>query len=72
MEMVPVTSSNLKSVGYDSLTQIMRIKFHSQEMYQYSNIPASVYFGLMQASSKGSYFAQYIKDIYIGHKIFSI
>ncbi|WP_442962165.1 KTSC domain-containing protein [Pseudogracilibacillus sp. SE30717A] len=58
-----VSSSNLVAVGYDSSSQTLRIQFHNGT-YDYYNVPARIYHGLMNASSKGSYHAQYIKDAY--------
>lgn len=60
MQRVPVSSSNLKSVGYES--GILEIEFHGSGIYQYSHVPQSVYEGLMGATSKGTFFNQYIKQ----------
>ena len=57
-----VTSSNLRSVGYEN--GVLEIEFHSSGIYQYSNVSAPIYQGLMNASSKGGYFHQHIKDQY--------
>lgn len=64
MERHPVSSSNLRSVGYDMTTQTIEIEFHSGGMYRYFGVPQGVYQGLMQAGSKGSHFADFIKDHY--------
>jgi len=56
-----VSSSNLVSVGYDSTSSILEIEFHSGGVYQYLNVPVSIYNGLMNASSHGTYFDVYIK-----------
>ncbi|HEX8266767.1 MAG TPA: KTSC domain-containing protein [Pyrinomonadaceae bacterium] len=59
-----VSSSNLRSVGYDVTESILEIEFHSGSVYQYFNVPQEKYESLMRAGSKGSYFAAYIKDVY--------
>lgn len=59
-----VTSSNLRSVGYDPVTHTLEIEFHGGPVYQYSNVPESVYGGLMAAASHGSYFHEHIRDQY--------
>lgn len=59
-----VSSSNLRAVGYDVADSILEIEFHSGSVYQYFNVPQQKYESLMRASSKGSYFAAHIKDIY--------
>jgi hypothetical protein len=68
MLMVPVISSNLSSVGYDPVSQTLRIQFHSG-LYDYFNVPASVHFNLMNAPSKGEYHAAYIKNVYTYNKL---
>jgi len=60
----PVSSSNLKSVGYDRVTQTLEIEFQSGAVYEYYNVPVGVYAGLMQASSHGQYFHQNIRNRY--------
>lgn len=64
MQRRPVSSSNLKSVGYDPVTQTLEIEFQSGAVYEYYNVPVSVYEGLMQASSHGQYFHQNIRNRY--------
>ena len=67
MNMIPVVSSNIYAVGYDGST--LRIQFHSGGIYDYSGVPESVYNGLMNAASKGSYHAAHIKNVYPYRKI---
>lgn len=60
MTMVPVSSSNLASVGYDATSQTLRIQFKSGT-YDYFGVPSHIHQGLMNASSKGTYHDTYIK-----------
>lgn len=60
MERRHVSSSNLRSVGYSN--GVLEIEFISGGVYRYSGVPESVYQGLMNAGSKGSYYNKYIKD----------
>jgi len=69
MERRNVSSSNVRSVGYDQAAQILEIEFHSGGVYQYSNVPINVYTSLMNAPSKGGYFARIIKDSYLTKKL---
>lgn len=62
MNTIPVSSSDIASVGYEGTT--MHIRFHSGGLYAYYNVPPSVYTGLMGASSHGKYFHAYIKGRY--------
>lgn len=56
----PVSSSNLRSVGYDSRAMVLEVEFHNGSIYQYLSVPAALYEGLMHASSKGRFLHQYI------------
>lgn len=62
MNMIPVSSSNISSIGYEGST--LYIRFNSGGLYAYYNVPASVYSSLMSASSHGKYLAAYIKGCY--------
>lgn len=62
MDMIPVVSSNLHSVGYAGST--LRISFNSGWTYDYYDVPPNVYEGLMNASSKGTYHKNFIKNSY--------
>ena len=64
MDRQPVQSSNLRSIGYDQNTNIIEIEFHSGDIYQYFNVPESIYLALMNAVSKGTYFHDKIKQHY--------
>lgn len=64
MNRTPVSSSNLKSVGYDQSPNTLEIEFHSGRIYQYYNVPKGIYQGLMAASSHGKYHHRRIKGNY--------
>ncbi len=61
MDRIPVSSSNVASVGYDPSSSILEIEFNNGSIYQYSGVPEHVYTGLVNASSKGEYLDQNIK-----------
>lgn len=61
MKRQAVESSNLASVGYDANSNTLEIAFNNGGVYQYFNVPESVYDGLMNASSHGQYFDRNIK-----------
>jgi hypothetical protein len=61
---IPIESSNLASVGFDSFTNVLEIEFHGGRIYEYYNVPFSIYAGLMAAESHGKYFARHIRDKY--------
>jgi KTSC domain len=60
MDRIPVASSNIVSIGYDPDSSILEVEFRNA-IYQYFGVPASVFHGLMNAASKGSFFDQYVR-----------
>lgn len=60
----PVESSNLASVGYDASSATLEIEFRSGGIYQYFDVPESVYRELMEAPSQGKFFHVHIRDKY--------
>lgn len=67
MNMIPVASSDIASVGYEGTT--LHIRFNSGGLYAYYNVPTRIYNSLMSASSKGGYFHANIKGRYGDTKI---
>ncbi len=61
MKRMSVISSNLKSIGYDELNQVLEIEFQDNSVYQYSRVPLTIYKKLMSSESKGSYFAKEVR-----------
>jgi hypothetical protein len=59
-----VSSSNLRSVGYDSWNGTLDVEFHSGSVYRHYAVPNSVYDGLMGASSKGTYYYRNLRNRY--------
>jgi len=69
MDRHAVSSSNLRSVGYDDATRTLEIEFRDGSLYRYSSVPESVYRSLMAAGSKGSYFHAHIRDRFAYRRI---
>jgi len=65
----PVSSSNLKSVGYDPTSLVLEIEFRNGNIYQYDGIPEDVYVSFMAASSLGSFLHRHIKEKYPYRKV---
>ena len=61
INLIPVSSSNLKAVGYDPSTNTLQVVFLNGGLYEYYNVPSSIHSALMVASSKGTYFDAQIK-----------
>lgn len=69
MQRQSVQSSDLRSIGYDPGNSVLEIEFNSGGVYQYFNVPISVYRALMSASSHGTYFHAHIKGRYGDTKV---
>ena len=55
-----MSSSAIRSVGYDEGQEILEIEFINGAVYRYFDVPADVYRGLMAAESHGRYFHQHV------------
>jgi hypothetical protein len=64
MERDHVSSSCLKSVGYDDTLQTLEIEFRTKKIYQYYEVPQLVYRALMETDSHGTFFNKHIKGLY--------
>lgn len=62
LERKPVRSSDLSSIGYDARRQILEIEFRSGGIYRFLEVPKDTFSGLMEAGSKGRYFAAHIRN----------
>ena len=62
MNRIPVTSSQLESIGYDHETEVLEVQFNGGSVYQYDGVPQKVYDTLMTGNEGiGSRFNSLIK-----------
>lgn len=64
MTWINVDSSCIQAVAYNSFNSVLQIRFNSDSVYQYSDVPANVFDSLLRSVSKGLYFNSFIKDVY--------
>lgn len=69
MNRSPVSSSNIRSIGYNAQLSVLEVEFASGDVYQYFNVPEHLHHELMNASSKGQYLNEYIKFSYRYQKV---
>ena len=69
IERHPVTSSHLKSVGYNEKAEELEVEFQSGEVYRYFAVPPVVYEELLSAESKGKFFNSRIRGMYQVEKL---
>jgi hypothetical protein len=69
MQRQRVQSSNVYAVGYDEQVQMLEVEFHSGSIYQYANVPLTVYRQFMRADSKGKFLNAVVKKTYSYRKV---
>ena len=69
MEVEKVTSSYIKSVGYDKEKKKLQVEFKNGTKWQYNEVPESAYVSLLLAESTGKFFAKEIKGVYDARKL---
>lgn len=69
MNRTPVSSSNIRSIGYDTPSAILEVEFTSGDIYEYYDVPEHLHRGLMNASSKGQFLNDNIKYGYRYQKV---
>lgn len=69
MERQRVSSSNIRSIGYEVGTGTLEVEFNNGGVYQYFNVPEATYSALMRASSKGAYLNDHVKERYRCRKV---
>lgn len=64
MDMVSVSSSNIKEIGYDEETEVLGVVFHSNMFYHYNGVSLETFEAFRDAPSVGSYFHAEIRNVY--------
>lgn len=62
MQLKPVTSSNIKAVGYDPSSKALHVQFKSGQTHRYDDVSPEKHAALMAADSVGSHFHQHIRN----------
>ncbi|WP_245783208.1 KTSC domain-containing protein [Amycolatopsis sacchari] len=60
----PVSSSVIKTVGYDPARRILDVEFHNEHVYRYDDVDNATFAEFMAAESKGRYFNEHIQHGY--------
>ena len=64
MHRVPVTSSNIESIGFDPSSNVLEVAFTHGGVYQYFGVPALVHAGLMDTDRAGQSVGRYF-DVHV-------
>ncbi|MBS1535787.1 MAG: KTSC domain-containing protein [Bacteroidetes bacterium] len=63
-EMIPVSSSNIESIGYDEQNEQVYVRFLNGSLYVYKGVPLREFEDLLNAPSLGSYLHRNYKNVY--------
>lgn len=64
MNRTSVQSSMIASLGHDANTSTLEVEFNNGAVWQYYDVPESVYYDMMNSGSLGKYFHANIKGQY--------
>jgi hypothetical protein len=63
-KMIPVSSSNIESIGYDEQNDQVYVRFLNGSLYVYKGVPLHEFENLRDAPSLGSYLHRNYKNVY--------
>jgi hypothetical protein len=61
MELLPVESSHIESIGYDGDSSTLGVCYKSGKIYVFGGVTATQFGALMTAPSKGAWVARFLK-----------
>jgi hypothetical protein len=64
-----ITSTGLKSVGYDAVAHVLEVELQSGPVSRYFDVPLPVYQALISAPSKTQYFNDNVQGKYESRSI---
>jgi hypothetical protein len=69
MDRKKVSSSSIRSVGFDERNRVLEVEFNDGRISQYSGVSAEVHRRLMSAPSIVSYFRDNIEEAFTAKRI---
>lgn len=69
MERKKVSSSSIRSVGYDERTRLLEVEFSDGRLTQYSGVSAEVHRRMMSAPSIVSYFRDNVEESFTAKRV---
>jgi hypothetical protein len=70
MERENVHSSMIESIGYTAENLTMEIEFKNEQIWQYYDVPESVYNEMKSSGKFGTFFNENIRGIYAERQIY--
>lgn len=62
MRRFSVSSTSLRSLGYDVRRRVLEVEFLSGKIYRYFEVPGLLLLRLLAADSIGAYFNRHVRD----------
>jgi hypothetical protein len=62
LELRPIVSRNLSAIAYLPQCRVLLVQFKGGAVYQYEGVPEVVYEKFMEATSKGRFFQEHVRD----------
>lgn len=62
MKRIPVNSSNVKSVGYNSILKLLEVEFNNGSVYEYIDVPKELYDAFISSDSLGKFVHSHLKN----------
>ena len=69
MHRTPISSSNIRSIGYDSASSILEVEFTSGDVYQYFDVSEYLYQAFINSPSHGEFLNDKIRYNYRYQKV---
>jgi hypothetical protein len=69
MDRKKVSSSSIRSVGYDERNRMLEVEFSDGRIMQYSGVSPELHRRLMSAPSMVSYFRDNIEESFTGRRV---
>lgn len=69
MYRTPVSSTNIRSIGYDPQSAVLEVEFTSGDVYRYFNVPENLYQQFLHALSHGQFLNDNIRYNYRYQKV---
>jgi len=69
MERKKVSSSKIRSIGYDERAQTLEVEFNNGSVMQYSRVSADLHRRMMNVGSVASFFEDHIQDTFSEKRI---
>ncbi len=69
MDRKQISSSRIRSVGYDTATRTLQVEFNNGDIFDYYPVPEDIYRRMMSASSVASFFADRIEEDYSSRRV---